>query len=156
MTNKQKRLFFADFCRRVEQKQSGVRTFLEDAGITVGEEGVTAEDMRELQNINPQAFEQCIAFLYPEAKKYANAGWGATGVTSLIGTILTGATGVLGTMNINGNTTAQSQGDALKYLADQNQADKEKKTWMKVLMYGGIGIIVLAVLVIIIIALRKR
>lgn len=142
--------------RRVKEKENGVRGFLETAGIHVNGE-ITLEHLNALQEINRDAFNKMLYFLYPEMEQYANADdpaevatqdgnkWSAGDWTGMVGTVLNGAIGILGGLNINGSADAKAQAEMLNYMAQQQSAEKEKKQMRTTIIIVCVGFIVITI-----------
>lgn len=68
----------AELMRRVRERDTAVREFLSMAGISpIG--SVTVENLRDLHQINPDAFKNMIRFLYPDIFSVANGDGEADG-----------------------------------------------------------------------------
>lgn len=153
-----------ELSRRVKENENGVRGFLETAGIHVDGE-VTLDHLNMLQDLNRGAFEKMLNFLYPEMRANAEGDeevqtsngtkWSASDWTGMVGTILSAGVGVLGSLNINGNTDAQAQAEMLRYMSEQDAAAKEKKQMRNTIIIVCIGFLVIVVAGILIFKHRK-
>ena len=153
-----------ELSRRVKENENGVRGFLETAGIHVDGE-VTLNHLNMLQEINRGAFDKMLNFLYPEM--HANAEGdeevqtsngtkcSASDWTGMVGTILSAGVGVLGSLNINGNTDAQAQAEMLRYMSEQYAAAMEKKQMRNTIIIVCIGFLVIVVAGVLIFKHRK-
>lgn len=57
----------ADLAKRISGNENGVKSFLAQAGVNVPEgKSVTIGDLQTLLELNPEAFNNMIVFLYPE------------------------------------------------------------------------------------------
>lgn len=61
-----KREALADIMRRANSNRNGVMMFLQQGGVTPQGDTITVADLRQLHQVNKQAFNNTIAFLYPE------------------------------------------------------------------------------------------
>lgn len=155
-----------ELSRRVMENENGVRNYLETAGIHVNGK-ITLDHLNMLRELNLSAFDKMLNFLYPEMKQYANADepagmvtqngnkWSAGDWTSMVGTILNGAVGILGGLNINGNTDAQAQAEMLHYMSEQEAAAKEKKQMRNTIIIVCVGFVVIVVAGVLIFKHRK-
>ena len=57
-----------ELARRVRRNENGVKHYLQSAGISV-EGHVSLEDLKNLNELNPQAFREMCFFLFPELPK---------------------------------------------------------------------------------------
>ena len=57
-----------ELARRVKHNENGVKHYLQSAGISV-EGHVSLEDLKNLNELNPQAFREMCFFLFPELPK---------------------------------------------------------------------------------------
>ena len=73
----------------------------------------------------------------------------------MVGTILSAGVGVLGSLNINGNTDAQAQAEMLRYMSEQDAAAKEKKQMRNTIIIVCIGFLVIVVAGVLIFKHRK-
>lgn len=155
-----KNAVFLEFVNRVKANENGVRNYLLSAGMKVGDEGITIQQLCELQKINPQIFAEMCRFLYPEMKDVASADgddsaiivedksgskWKANDWISLIGTTLNGASVILSGLNINGNTEALAAANAYAAAAAQEQAEREKKQLRNTIIIVCIGFLVITI-----------
>ena len=153
-----------ELSRRIKENENGVRSYLETAGIHVKGQ-ITLDHINDLQDLDRGAFEKMLAFLYPEIKANADEGevietsngakWSASDWTDVIGTILNAGVGVLGTLNLNGNTDAQAQAEMLRYMSAQDAAAKEKKQMRNTIIIVCIGFVVIVVAGVLIFKHRK-
>lgn len=145
-----------ELSRRVKESENGVLNYLKSAGIQV--DGVIKlQHLNQLQNLNPSKFDEMLRFLYPEMKQYANADepaevatqdgnkWSAGDWTGMVGTVLNGAIGILGGLNINGSADAKAQAEMLNYMAQQQSAEKEKKQMRTTIIIVCVGFIVITI-----------
>ncbi len=144
-----KNAVFLEFIRRVKENENGVRNYLSDAGIKVGDEGITVQQLNELRKINYNAFSEMVMFLYPEIKTYVgadgddNGKWTSQDTISTIGVVLGGASDILGRLNINGNTDAMAASNAYAALAAQQQTEQEKKQMRITILIVCLGFLVI-------------
>lgn len=103
------RALLEDLAKRVYGNENGVKVFLEKAGITIDAgKGVTIDDLKHLRELNEEAFNDMIVFLYPELfNQHANgdgksgsAGAGAGG--SISTPLPEGTTGTTGSTSGSG------------------------------------------------------
>lgn len=146
-----------ELSRRVKENQNGVLNYLKAAGIQVGESGIKLQHLNQLQSLNPAKFDEMLYFLYPEMKQYANADepaevttndgnkWSAGDWTGMVGTVLNGAIGILGGLNINGSADAKAQAEMLNYMAQQQSAEKEKKQMRTTIIIVCVGFLVITI-----------
>ena len=127
-----------DLAVRVKSNEEGVKSFLSRAGIECGE--IRLEDLQQLQRINPDAFNEMVAFLYG---KKANADATTYNfVGGLVGSIVGTA----------GNTLAAIFGetDQKNVIAlQQQQAERQQR-----LLYVVLGVVVVIGVVVAVIAMR--
>ena len=134
-----------DFLRRVADNENGVKGYLEKAGIESGQ-NVTIGNLQQLRSVNPDGFKDMISFLYPESKHASAMGdFMLSDITALLGTVLTGSTGILSMLNINGNTSAQAAAQAAAAMAEVERSNAEKKQMRKTIIIVCVGFIILAV-----------
>ena len=144
-----KNAVFLELIRRVKENENGVRNYLSDAGIKVGDEGITVQQLNELRKIDYNAFSEMVMFLYPEIKTYVgadgddNGKWTSQDTISTIGVVLGGASDILGRLNINGNTDAMAASNAYAALAAQQQAEQEKKQMRITILIVCLGFLVI-------------
>lgn len=159
-----------ELARRVQENENGVRGYLTEAGIEVGSEGVSLQQLNTLREINPAKFEEMLRFLYPEMKRLANGDggetsatiktksgskWSASDWTGMVGTLLSGTVGILGSLNINGNTDAMAKGAAYDAEAARAQAEKEKKQMRTTIAIVCVGFLVIVIAGVLIFRHRK-
>ena len=148
-----------EFCRRVNENEQGVCAHLSASGIDVTPGKITIQDINRLREINPKAFDALVRFLYPEMKDYAPGDgdqetavitsksggekWSAGDITGMVGTVLEAATGILGTLNINGNTRAVADANvaALEAAALQNEREK-RQVWLTLGIVLGLFVLI--------------
>ena len=144
-----KNAVFLELIRRVKENENGVRNYLSDAGIKVGDEGITVQQLNELRKIDYNAFSEMVMFLYPEIKTYVgadgddNGKWTSQDTISTIGVVLGSASDILGRLNINGNTDAMAASNAYAALAAQQQAEQEKKQMRITILIVCLGFLVI-------------
>lgn len=151
-----------EFCRRVNENEKAVRAHLSSAGIEVAPGEITIQNINNLREINPKEFEALVHVLYPEVKDLANGDgdksgdiaitsqdgsnkWSASDVTGMVGTVLSAATGILGSLNINGNTRAIADSQIANSEALYYQNEKEKRQ-MNMTLWIVLGLFVLIVI----------
>lgn len=134
-----------DFLRRVAENENGVKGYLEKAGIESGQ-NATIGNLQQLLSVNPDGFKDMISFLYPELKHASAMGdWQASDVNTTISALLTGATGILSMLNINGNTTALATAQAASSAAEIERSNAEKSQMRKTIIIVCVGFVILAV-----------
>ena len=144
MTTNNNNFILVDLVDRAKNNLNGVRAYLESAGIATN--GViTLQHLNTLREMDSESFEEMINFLYPEKKANADGSgkWGASGWTGLIGTVLSGAGGILSQLNINGNTEAVTKAQSYQYMAAREDAQATSKRNM--IIFIGIGVFILAI-----------
>lgn len=55
-----------ELARRVRRNENGVKHYLQSAGITVDGRDISLDDLKSLNELNPQAFSDMCHFLFPE------------------------------------------------------------------------------------------
>lgn len=140
--------------RRVKKNDVGVRGYLAAAGIKPAGE-VSLENLNDLYKIDSESFYKLLQFLYPEITANADESevlqtsngtkWSASDWTGMVGTILDAGVGVLSTLNINGNTDAQTQAEMLRYMSEQEKSATEKKQMRNTILIVCLGFLVVVV-----------
>lgn len=140
--------------RRVKNNEIGVRGYLAAAGIKPAG-NVSLENLNDLHKIDSESFYKLLQFLYPEITANADESgvlqtsngtkWSASDWTGMVGTILEAGVGVLGTLNINGNTDAQAQAEMLRYMSEQENSASEKKQMRNTILIVCLGFLVIVV-----------
>ena len=154
-----KRLLLEETMKRVYSSENGVKSFLSKAGINLAEgQGVSMQDLKTLRELNPEAFNDMIVFLYPdlfdsisnadgkkgkasvseEGEETAKTGLSDTdkaGIFNLFGGLITTAGGVL--TGIYGKDTTGVETAA--YMAQQEAA----RTQRTLVIVGIIGAVLL-------------
>lgn len=159
--NLNKTAVLQELAQRIKENQNGVREYLNAAGINTDNQDITLQHIDHLRQLNYDSFAELCRFLYPELNDKAQADgdnnnhWNADNYIGLIGTILGGASGILGQFNFNGNTSAQAQAQALTVIAAQQQAEQEKKQMRKTIAIVCIGFLVIVIAGVLIFKNRK-
>ena len=134
-----------DFLRRVADNENGVKGYLEKAGIESGQ-NVTIGNLQQLRSVNPDGFKDMISFLYPESRYASGMGdFMLSDITDMINITLTGTTGILSMLNINGNTSALAAAKVASSQAEIERSDAEKRQMRKTIAIVCVGFIILAV-----------
>lgn len=114
-----------DLFSRINANLNGVRTILNSNGVTCDGD-VTVAHLITLRDLNSDAFDELVKFLYPEQPQYANAEWDAAAQSGIIGNALNVfgnmMGGVFGMLDPHGYKTAQAQAnaEAQKYALEQS------------------------------------
>ena len=118
------RALLEDLAKRVYGNENGVKVFLEKAGITIDAgKGVTIDDLKHLRELNEEAFNDMIVFLYPELfnqqangdGKSGSAGAGAGG--SISTPLPDGTTGTTGSTSGSG-LSSEDKSNMFKLFGD--------------------------------------
>lgn len=138
-----------DMAKRISANENGVKCYLAQAGINLAEgQGVSMQDLKTLRELNPEAFNDMIVFLYPELFNNVANGDGKSGsskvslsdtdkqgIFNLFGVLITTAGGVLS--NIYGKDTT---GVEVAAAYAQQEAARTKRT---LIIVGIIGVVLL-------------
>lgn len=132
---------------RVKSHAAAVQVFFKKAGIPFDPNNITLADLRNLMEVNPQIFSECMDYIYPDA----NEVFGFAGANSsfdwkgLVGGILTGTGSAFMQMSDsaaanNAANTALLNAEYEKELAEQ-KATSTRNTLLIVLGILVVGVI---------------
>ncbi len=137
----------AELFRRVQANENGVKSYLAKAGIQVQEgKAVTVADLKNLRELNEEAFNDMIVYLYPELfNQQANGDGGGSneglsetdkqGIFNLFGGLITTAGEALSKIYGKDTTSVEL---ARRYA--EQEAERTKRT---LIIVGVIGLLLL-------------
>lgn len=148
---------------RTRAQRNGALLFFNKAGVTLQNENeISLDDIKNLQETNPNVFEEMIRFLFPEIKAYANADGETTteekksnfDYYSFFGSLLSGVGSGLAAQTNSSDSAQQLENAKLSAETElaKSEAEQKEKTMYIVL---GMALVVIVAVIIIVIKLKK-